>query len=172
MGKIGEVFISHTHADAEIAHALSAAIEDVFGDLLTTSYSTKKELDGGIKPGEEWFRWIVTKVREAQIAVIILTPSSVQKPWVLWEAGAVYGAGIASAATDIRKVRPLVFKLSGSQIPSPFAGIQGVNGDERDGIERFLTDLFNDFSPQMCNRRYSIRHYCQQKLRYKNGLID
>jgi len=149
MGKIGEVFISHTHADAEIAHALSAAIEDVFGDLLTTSYSTKKELDGGIKPGEEWFRWIVTKVREAQIAVIILTPSSVQKPWVLWEAGAVYGAGIASAATDIRKVRPLVFKLSGSQIPSPFAGIQGVNGDERDGIERFLTDLFNDFSPQM-----------------------
>jgi hypothetical protein len=142
---IGEIFISHTHADKDIANALSAAVEGVFGDLLTTSYSTKKELDGGIKPGEEWFRWIVERVRSADIAVILLTPASTQKPWVLWEAGAVYGAGIASAETSARKVRPLVFKLSGSQVPSPFAGIQGVNGDERAGIDTFFSDLINDF---------------------------
>jgi tetratricopeptide (TPR) repeat protein len=146
---IGEVFISHTHSDAEIAHALSEAIQGVFGDLVTTSYSTKKELDGGIKPGEEWFRWIVERVRTADIAVILLTPSSTQKPWVLWEAGAVYGAGIASADANARKVRPLVFKLSGSQVPSPFAGIQGVDGDEASGIERFLNDLIDDFSAKM-----------------------
>jgi tetratricopeptide (TPR) repeat protein len=146
---IGEIFISHTHADREIADALSAAIEGVFGGLLTTSYSTKKELDGGIKPGEEWFRWIVGRVHSAKIAVILLTPASIQKPWVLWEAGAVYGAGIASAETGVRKVRPLVFKLSGSQVPSPFAGIQGVNGDDRSGIERFLRDLLDDFSKDM-----------------------
>lgn len=81
MAKIGELFISHTHADAEIAHALSEAIEGIFGDLLTTSYSTKKEVDGDgkIKPGEEWFRWIVERVRNANVAVIVLTPSSTQK---------------------------------------------------------------------------------------------
>jgi tetratricopeptide (TPR) repeat protein len=146
---IGEIFISHTHADQEIANALSAAIEDMFGDLLTTSYSSKKELEGGIKPGEEWFRWIVERVHSAKIAVILLTPSSIQKPWVLWEAGAVYGAGIASAETGARKVRPLVFKLSGSQVPSPFAGIQGVNGDERAGVGRFLRDMLDDFARDM-----------------------
>jgi hypothetical protein len=110
MAVIGEIFISHTHADAEIAHALSDAIAGIFKDLLTTSYSTKKELEGGIKPGEEWFRWIVDHVRSADIAVILMTPSSTQKPWVLWEAGAVYGAGIASAEGNARKVRPLLFK--------------------------------------------------------------
>ena len=57
MEKFGEIFISHTHADAEIAHALNNAIEDVFEERLAVEYSTKKE-DGGIKPGEEWFRWI------------------------------------------------------------------------------------------------------------------
>jgi tetratricopeptide (TPR) repeat protein len=128
---------------------MSSAINDLFGDLLTTSYSTKKELDGGIKPGEEWFRWIVERVREANIAVILLTPASVQKPWVLWEAGAVYGAGFASADATARKVRPLVFKLTGSQVPSPFAGIQAVAGDERSGIERFLRDLIDTFRPLM-----------------------
>lgn len=149
MEKIGEVFISHTHADAEIAHALSEAIESLFGDLIITSYSTKKELEGGIKPGEEWFRWIVDRVRAANVAVILLTPASTQKPWVLWEAGAVYGAGIASADPNARKVRPLVFKLSGSQVPSPFAGIEAVDGQERSGIERFLNDLIEDFTPKM-----------------------
>lgn len=147
--RIGEIFISHTHADRAIADALSAAIKSVFGDLLTTSYSTKKELDGGIKPGEEWFRWIVERVRSADVAVILLTPASTQKPWVLWEAGAVYGAGIASSEASARKVRPLVFKLSGSQVPSPFAGIQGVNGDDHSGIDAFLSDLINDFQPRM-----------------------
>ena len=66
---IGEVFISHTHADQDIAHALSEAIETLFGDAVATTYSTKKELDGGIKPGEEWFRWIVERVRSASVAV-------------------------------------------------------------------------------------------------------
>lgn len=149
MDKIGEIFISHTHSDEEIAHAVSEAIRGVFGDRVATSYSTKKELDGGIKPGEEWFRWIVERVRASNIAVILLTPSSSQKPWVLWEAGAVYGAGLASADADARKVRPLIFKLSGNQVPSPFAGIQGVNGDERSGMERFLSDLIDEFSDQM-----------------------
>lgn len=41
--RIGEIFISHTHADRAIADALSAAIKSVFGDLLTTSYSTKDD---------------------------------------------------------------------------------------------------------------------------------
>jgi tetratricopeptide (TPR) repeat protein len=151
MEKIGEIFISHTHPDAEIAHALSDAIKGVFGDLITTSYSTKEELDGGIKPGEDWFRWIVDRVRAANIAVILLTPESIQKPWLLWEAGAVYGAGIASEDADAnaRKVRPLLFKLDVSQIPSPFSSIQGVYGDRHSGIERFLNDLIEDFTPQM-----------------------
>jgi len=149
MEKIGEVFISHTHADAEIAHALSDAIEGVFGDQIITSYSTKKELEGGIKPGEDWFRWIVQRVSAANIAVILLTPTSIQKPWVLWEAGAVYGAGIASKDANPRKVRPLVFKLSDRQVPSPLAGIQIVKGDERYGIEQFLSDLIDDFQPFM-----------------------
>lgn len=147
MEKIGEIFISHTHPDAEIALALSDTIWGVFGDQLITSFSTKEELEGGIRPGEDWFRWIVERVRSANIAVILLTPASVQKPWLLWEDGAVYCAGIASENADTRKVRPLLFKLGPAQVPSPFSSIQGVSCDQRSGIERFLNDLIEDFTP-------------------------
>ncbi|MBV9169533.1 MAG: toll/interleukin-1 receptor domain-containing protein, partial [Chloroflexi bacterium] len=149
---IGELFISHTHSDAELAGALSDAIGEIFAAQLKTTYSTNPDLEGGIKPGEEWFRWIVERVQHATIAVILITPASVQKPWVLWEAGAVYGAGIASSEQDARKVRPLLFKLSGSQVPSPFAGLQNANGDNREGIERFMLDLLQTFEAHMQGR--------------------
>src|SRR5439155_1945408 len=128
---VGEIFVSHTHADAEIADALSGAVKQLFGDQVVTHYSTNKELEAGIKPGEDWFRWIVERVAKSDIAVILLTPPSAQKPWILWEAGAVIGAGLASPGAERRKVRPLIFKLSASQIPTPFAGIQAVDGDKR-----------------------------------------
>src|SRR6266540_7004141 len=118
---VGEVFVSHTHGDEGIADALDQAIKRLFGDQVTTWYSSKKELSGGIAPGEDWFRWIVERVRSADVAVILLTAASVQKPWVLWEAGAVYGAALAPGDTKSRKVRPLIFKLAGSQVPAPFA---------------------------------------------------
>jgi tetratricopeptide (TPR) repeat protein len=156
MEKIGEVFISHTHSDEEIAFALSDAIGSIFENLVVTSYSTKRELEGGIKPGEDWFRWIVDRVRHADIAVILLTPASVQKPWVLWEAGAVFGAGIPCPEVDQskarpleRKVRPMIFKLTGSQVPSPFAGIQAVNGDMEADMHRFFENLIDDFQQHM-----------------------
>jgi tetratricopeptide (TPR) repeat protein len=96
----------------------------------------------------------VERVQSADIAVILVTPASTQKPWVLWEAGAVYGAGLASANAEARKVRPLLFKLSGDEVPAPFAGIQGVNGDEYSGIERFLRDLIDSFEHLISKRQF------------------
>jgi tetratricopeptide (TPR) repeat protein len=156
MEKIGKVFISHTHSDVGIANALGNAIKGILSDLVDPVYSTNADLEGGIKPGEDWFRWIVNNVIEADVAVILLTPSSVQKPWILWEAGAVYGASMASPKDDAskaqpleRRVRPLVFKLSVDQVPSTFLGIQTVRGDDEAEIKRFFNNLINDFSPRM-----------------------
>ncbi|HEV7998555.1 MAG TPA: TIR domain-containing protein [Planctomycetaceae bacterium] len=143
--RIGDLFISLHHADAKVAEALSQAIRDVFGDRLTTNYSTSKELEGGIQHGEEWFRWIVTQVRQSEVAVILVTPASSQKPWILWEAGAVFGAGVDPTKGNNRKVRPLLFKLARDQVPSPFGVIQGVAGDDRAGITKFFNDLIGYF---------------------------
>ena len=145
-GRIGDLFISLTGVDDEVAIALSQAVRDVFGDLLTTNYSTSKELVGGIQHGDDWFRWIVTQVRQSEVAVIFLTPASIQKPWVLWESGAVFGAGIDSGKEENkRKVLPLRFKLTTEQIPSPFGGTEVLAGDDRGGITKFFNDLIARF---------------------------
>jgi hypothetical protein len=45
------IFISHTHGDHAVADALTALVEALFGARVGVSYSTKKELEGGIASG-------------------------------------------------------------------------------------------------------------------------
>lgn len=152
-----KIFISHTHADKEIADAINQAVESLFGkDTVQVVYSTKKGGEAGIPHGEDWFDWIVAQVSGADVALVLLTPGSIQKPWLLWEAGAVEGVALAGQASGgqaaavpgekrPRKVRPLLFHLRSSDIPSPFHRLQMINGDKQEDVEPFLLDLIDQF---------------------------
>src|ERR1051326_2458395 len=139
------IFISHTHGDQPIADALAKLIEDLFEKRVTVNYSSRKELAGGIQPGEDWFRWIVDQVREADLAFILLTPASIQKPWVVWEAGAVAGASFAHSPDTVR-VFPLVFGLKGNEVPTPFARTQLISGPDEADMLKLIGVLFERFS--------------------------
>ena len=140
------IFVSHTHSDEELAHAIRDAVQTIFGDAVLVTYSTNKELDGGIKPGDDWFRWIGQQVRDAKVALILLTPSSIQKPWVLWEGGAVAGAALADTGGGERKLRPVSYKLNGADIPTPFGRDQVTDGLLKDDVSRLFEDLLRQFA--------------------------
>ena len=138
------IFISHTSSDRAIAKALEEAVRALFGDRMSVAYSTSKE-DGGIPPGQNWITWITEQVRNSTVALVLLTPASIQRPWVLWEAGAVAGSALADANADPRKVRPLVFLLDDSSVPAPFRHIQIPHGDRREDVEQFFNDLVDQY---------------------------
>lgn len=142
-----KVFISLTKRDAGLADAMDAAIKDLFGGHIETFYSTKKELEGGIRSGENWFRWIVEQVKECDLAFILVTPNSVQKPWIMWESGAVYGAALADQGDNVTKVRPIVFQLRSSDLPSPIrdANAQYRYGDREADVKQLFDELFEQF---------------------------
>jgi hypothetical protein len=145
------IFISHTHNDKPIADALAKLAGDLFGDRLSVNYSSKKELEGGIAPGEDWFRWIVAQVRQADVALILLTPASIQKPWVVWEAGAVAGAAFATS-TEQARVFPITYGIKSTDVPTPFANTQLLNGADAADMQKFVDELLarfgKDFGPK------------------------
>ncbi|MFB9982647.1 TIR domain-containing protein [Mesorhizobium kowhaii] len=140
------IFISHTHSDRALADAIRIATQALFGERITVHYSTNKELEGGIRPGEDWFRWIGDRVRESDVAFILLTPSSIQKPWLLWEAGAVAGVALAGETENQRKLRPITYKLKGSELPTVFGREQVSDGLNLADIKRLFEDLISNFS--------------------------
>jgi tetratricopeptide (TPR) repeat protein len=142
---MNKIFISHTHADEEIAYALNQAIDELFGrGTLEVVYSTKKG-PGGIRTGEDLYGWIVRQVREARVALVLFTPASIHKPWLYWEAGAVYGSALAEPSTDLRRVRPLLYGLRRTDIPTTFPTTQAARGDGAEDMQQVLEDLFEDF---------------------------
>src|SRR3954462_6314041 len=100
------VFISHTAADKDVADALGDAIDRLFRSQVTASYSTRRG-EGAIAAGENWFDWIGRQVRTSQVTVVLLSPNPVNKKWVLWETGAIYGAATALEGSLHRRLRPL-----------------------------------------------------------------
>jgi tetratricopeptide (TPR) repeat protein len=142
---VSGIFISHTHSDQPIVDAIAQLVATLFGDKVKVNYSSKKELEGGVAPGEDWFQWIVNQVRDSDLALIVLTPASIQKPWVLWEAGAVAGAAFATATGDVR-VFPIAFGIRSTDVPSPFARTQVLAGADRADARKLVDEILGRFS--------------------------
>ncbi len=148
------IFISLTHRDSGIAEALQTALKGLLGDDAKVYFSTSKELGGGIRHGENWFEWIVAKVKECDFALVLITPASVQKPWILWEAGAVYGAAVASGQEGLRKVRPLVYRVRTDDLPSPIrdSQVQLRRGDEPGDVMAFFKEILAQYKDGLGER--------------------
>jgi tetratricopeptide (TPR) repeat protein len=149
------IFISLTHGDHAIALALRKALDELFGEHLEISFSTSRDPGSSPRSGEDWFQWIVGQVTECEVAFILVTPSSVHKPWILWEAGAVAGAGLASGAAGLRKVRPLVFQVSTEFIPSPIrdSKLQFRRGDSAEDVESLFSEMLQDYQAELAPKR-------------------
>lgn len=152
------IFISHTHGDRKIAEAIDGAISTLLGNgVVDVVYSTKRDNEGGIPHGADWFDWIVDQVKRADIALVLLTPGSVQKPWVLWEAGAVEGVAMALSsagleeAPPMRKVRPIRFNLDAHDLPSPFHRLQILNGTDPIEFGQFFKDLTTQYKGRIAD---------------------
>lgn len=85
------IFISHDTRDAVIAEAFSALLKSVSAGVLKSFRSSDKKGNQGIEFGVEWYPEIMKKLEVASDVVCLLTPNSVNRPWILYEAGVAKG---------------------------------------------------------------------------------
>lgn len=85
------IFISHDTRDAPIAEAFSSLLKSVSAGVLKSFRSSDKKGNQGIEFGVEWYPEIMKKLESASDVVCLLTPNSVNRPWILYEAGVAKG---------------------------------------------------------------------------------
>ena len=95
------------------------------------------------------------RVKECDFAFVLITPSSVYKPWILWEAGAVYGAALATGKEGLRKVRPLVYQIGIDQIPSPIreSKTQFKRGDKIVEVGSLFKEIIDQYKNALTTDR-------------------
>ncbi len=85
------IFISHDSRDAELAEAFSKLLRSVSAGMLRSFRSSDKKGTEGIEFGDEWYKRLMDKLDSASDVVCLLTKRSMERPWILYEAGVAKG---------------------------------------------------------------------------------
>lgn len=85
------VFISHDSRDADLAEAFGKLLKSVSAGMIKTFRSSDKKGTEGIDFGEEWYKRLMTQLQSTSNVVCLFTERSLDRPWILFEAGVAKG---------------------------------------------------------------------------------
>lgn len=85
------VFISHDSRDAELADAFSKLLKSVSAGMIKSFHSSNKKAGDGIDFGEEWYKRLMSQLQITSDVVCLFTERSLNRPWILFEAGVAKG---------------------------------------------------------------------------------
>jgi len=128
-----KLFISHSSADAKIAEAfvilLRTALNLPSHEIRCTS------VDGFKLPiGTDVNEHLRREVHEALVFVALLSPSSVESPYVLFELGARWGSGKYLAPVTVGGMLP-------GELSAPLSATHAVNGANANDLHQLISEL-------------------------------
>jgi len=129
------VFISHDARDAELAEALSKLLKSVSAGMIKTFRSSDKKGTNGIDFGDEWYKRLMTMLQSTSDVVCLFTERSLDRPWILFEAGVAKGK-LNTPVVGVALGVPLSRVSAG-----PFYQFQNMDDSEAD-----LTKLVNQLA--------------------------
>lgn len=133
------VFLSHSHVDRDIAKCFSLMIERVTLSQLQMWVSTDERGERGIVVGDNWLEKVRSKLQECQAIIPLITPNSINRPWIYFESG--FGAGIGNV--DIIPV--CIYIDTKGKIPSALTSYQTFHLSNIDQTYNFLRKLLAKF---------------------------
>lgn len=128
------IFISHDHRDSQLAEEFSNLLTDASGGFLKSFRSSDRKGGAGIEFGAEWYTEIMGKINDATDVVALLTANSIDRPWILYE------AGVAKGKLDKPVFGVVVGVAFDQATKGPFAQFQN-SGDDEDSLTKLVLQL-------------------------------
>ncbi len=85
------IFLSHDTRDHELAEAFSKLLKSVSAGMIKTFRSSDRKGKEGIDFGEEWYKRLMEMLQSTSDVVCLFTERSLDRPWILYEAGVAKG---------------------------------------------------------------------------------
>lgn len=157
------VFVSHDSRDADLAEAFANLLSDVSAGTLKSFRSSDKRGVSGIEFGAEWYATIMSQLDEATDVVALLTAQSIDRPWILYEAGVAKG-----------KLETTVFGIAlGVALEKvstgPFGQFQNC-GDDEDSLTKLVMQLLQR-NPDAAPREEAVRTQVRVFRENVDGLL-
>jgi hypothetical protein len=155
------IFISHDSRDAKIAELFSDLLRDASPKLKSFFSSDRK--GQGIEYGVKWHEQLTEKIKSASEVVCLLTPRSLYRPWIFYEAGMAAGK-LRSRVLGVALGVPLDRMNAG-----PFGQFQNCAYDE-DSLTTLVMQLMKRL-PGAHQNRADILHLVKSFIRKTTRLL-
>ena len=133
------LFISHATSDGEFANVLKAEIDKVFADGLNV-FSTSSP--GAVGASSDWLQAIEERLGVAQAVIAIITPLSIERPWLWFEVGASW----LRARSKQLAIYPLCApEIDFSELPSPLDRLQALSMGKAIDLKLLFEGLIKQF---------------------------
>jgi hypothetical protein len=120
------LFVSHISSEMGLAQYLKQRLNrDFLGSLDIFVSSDQTSIGAGTK----WLDEVDKALKNADVQLILCSAESVQRPWVNFEAGAVWLRGIPVIPVCHSGLKP-------NDLPVPLSMLQGVEAGHPEGLER------------------------------------
>lgn len=128
---MANVFISFIHEEERVA----TAARDLLRDKLGAEHNIFLSADTWqVRAGEVWLERIREELERARVLVFLLSPNSISRPWVNFEAGAAWLAR--------KRIVPVCFGgLDRGNLPRPYSDFQAL--DLRAHYYELVRDVFD-----------------------------
>lgn len=158
------VFVSHDSRDADIAEAFANLLSDVSAGTLKSFRSSDKKGNSGIEFGAEWYTSIMSQLEDATDVVALLTARSINRPWILYEAGVAKGK-LETTVLGLALGVPLDKVSTG-----PFGQFQNCSDDE-DSLTRLVMQLLQR-NPDASPREEAVRMQVKLFIQSLSKILD
>jgi hypothetical protein len=133
------LFISHATSDGAFATAIQQELEKVFANGLEVFCTSSP---GAIAAGSDWLNEIESRLASAQAVIAIITPISVERPWLWFEVGATWAKGRTGAC----RIYPLCApEVDLSNLPSPLDRLQALSMGKAHDLKMLFQALIAQF---------------------------
>ena len=133
------LFISHATSDGEFAEAVKQEIDKVFANGINV-FSTSSP--GAIPAGNDWLSDIEDRLNTSQAIIAIVTPVSIERPWLWFEIGATWLNGRKGDC----KIYPLCAQeINLSELPEPLSRLQALSLGRATDLKLLFEYLIKQF---------------------------
>jgi|ERR1035437_533425 hypothetical protein len=142
------IFMSFIHEEEGTVLWVRHFIHEVLQGAVESFMSSDESI---IYAGEDWMARIFAELKDAKVLVSMLSPTSVTRPWINFEAGAAWMRDC--------KVIPVCFAgLTAGQLPKPYSSLQAVDISTHEGAFYLVSSIAHHLGLPAPEKPYFSKH--------------